>query len=180
MRLLRYVGLLWFLTAAEFILMTAMEFLLFRRLSGGLASLDVQPYFTAPQVTQWLKQLGPQGAETILVWHYLTFDLIFPALLGLALAASILVLARRLPRFAAMPSWSQLMVAAAFVGPYVAFDYAQNWAVIQLLRDPFAVSDRAVSTASGLNLAKFVFGAIPFVAIALFALASQKGRQGIS
>jgi hypothetical protein len=179
-RALRHTRLLWFLGAAEFALMTAMELLLFRRLSGGLASLDVRPCFSAPEVSQWLTALGPQGAETILVWHYLTFDLVFPVLFGLALASSILLLGRRLSRFAAMPHWLQLMATAVLVLPYVGFDYAQNWAVAQLLRQPLSVDPLAVSRASGLNLAKLVFGAIPLLAIALFALAGQKGRQGTS
>ena len=177
MRIVRYTGMLWFLAAAEFTLMLAMEFLLFRRLSGGLPSLDVRPGFSTDDVNQWLTALGPQGAEAVMVWHYLTFDLLFPALFGLALASSILSLGRRLPRFATMPSWLKLVFAAVLVLPYVYFDYAQNWAVMAVIRDPFNIDPAAVARASGLNQLKFVFLALPLVVIALFALAGQKGRH---
>lgn len=174
MRLLRYTGLLWFLSAAEFLLMTAMEFFLFRRLSGGLPSLDVRPGFSVEEVNQWLAALGPQGAETILVWHYLTFDLLFPALFGVTIVSTGLVLGRRLPRFAAMPNWVQVAFAAAIIAPYVCLDYAQNWAVVKLLREPFTDNALAVSRASALNLLKWVSLALPAAILALLALAGQK------
>lgn len=177
MRILRYTGLLWFLATAEFALMLAMELFLFRRLSGGLPSLDLRPGFSADDVGQWLAALAPQGVETILVWHYLTFDLLFPALLGLALFSGILWLGRRLPRFEIIPNWAKLAFAGVMAFPYVFFDYAQNWAVMALLRHPFSVDAAAVATASSLNQLKFVSLALPVVVIALFALAGQKGRR---
>jgi len=66
--------------------MTVMEFFYFRQLSGGLPSLDMRYFgFTPDEGMAWLTALGRRGGEIILVWHYLTFDLLFPALLSLTL-----------------------------------------------------------------------------------------------
>ena len=118
----------------------------------------------------------PARSEIILVWHYLTFDLIFPALLSLALA-SLILLGKRLPRFAALSELARSSFALAIVAPYAAFDYAQNIAVADLLADPFNAKLDSILLASSLVVTKFAFGAIPFIVIALFALAGQK-RSG--
>ena len=178
--ILRYTGVLWFFAVAEFALMAALELFLFRRNSGGRPSLDVRSTFSADDVSQWLAALGPQGAETILVWHYLTFDLLFPALFGGAILCSMVIMGRRLARFLAMPNWVQIVFAAVIVAPYVYFDYAQNWAVVKLLRAPFTADVLAVSSASRLTFLKWVSLALPVVVIALLALAGQKfERSGL-
>ncbi|TIY02407.1 MAG: hypothetical protein E5V22_18340, partial [Mesorhizobium sp.] len=84
LRLSRHAAALCFACAAVFVAMTAMEFLYFRQLSGGLPSLDLRwTGFTPDEGMAWLTALGRRGSEIILVWHYLTFDLLFPALLSL-------------------------------------------------------------------------------------------------
>jgi hypothetical protein len=175
MRVLRRTALLSILAAGEFVLMTAMEFLVFRRMSGGLPSLDTRiAGFTVADVTQWLAALGPQGAETVIVWHYMTFDLLFPLLLSMALASVILWLGNRLPRFAAYSETSRQTFALAIVAPYAIADYAQNLAVMELLQEPFEVDPGEAGVASALVVAKFVFFLLPVLVIALFALAGQR------
>lgn len=176
--LLRYAGVLWFFVAAELIIMLALSWLLFRPLAGGIGLLDLRFMgFDYDLAGAWVGNLGPQGAETVIVWHYMTFDLVLPTLLGFAFAATILRFGMKLPRFAAMPEWAKLAFVFAMVAPYVIFDYAQNWAVIQMLRHPFEVDPGLVATASALNVAKFASGALPVAVIALFALASKKGAR---
>lgn len=178
MRILRPTGLLWLLVGAEALLMQMMEFFVFRRFSGGSPSLDLRwAGFTAREASDWLHALGRQGAEAVIVWHYLTFDLLFPVLLGMAFASTILLLGSRLPRFAVMSPAFRLCFALVLSLPYVFFDYAQNWAVVQLLREPFEVLSADANLASALNVLKFVFGALPVAVIALFALAGNKGGQ---
>lgn len=175
MRVLRYPALLVFLAAGEFVLMTILEFFYFRRLSGGLPSLDLRFLgFTAREATTWLAAIGPDGAQSILVWHYLTFDLLFPALLSLTLASLIIHFGKRLPRFAALPEAARTSFALAIVAPYAVLDYAQNFEIAQLLADPFNARLDTMLLASSFVVAKFAFGAIPFIVIALFALAGQK------
>lgn len=177
MRVLRHVGALCFLAGAEFLLMTLLEFFYFQRLAGGQPSLDLRATgFSTDDVGNWLAALGPTGAQVLLVWHYLTFDLVFPALLSLALASLIVWHGRRLPRFAALSETARSLFALAMVAPYCVFDYAQNLAVARLLSDPANVDSASVSLASGLVTAKFAFGAVPFIVIALFILAGQKKR----
>src|SRR6187399_1955713 len=48
LRLSRHAAVLCFLSAAVFIAMTAMEFLYFRQLSGGLPSLDMRVFGFTP------------------------------------------------------------------------------------------------------------------------------------
>ena len=101
-----------FCSAAVFIAMTALEFFYFRQLSGGLPSLDMRfAGFTPDEGMAWLTALGRRGGEIILVWHYLTFDLLFPALLSLTLVSLILATGRRLKNFRAMPAQIQSIFA---------------------------------------------------------------------
>ena len=177
MRWLRRTGLLCFLAAAEFAMMTALEFLYFRRLSGGLPSLDMRFLgFTGEEALEWLNALGAHGKEIVLVWHYLTFDLVFPALLSAALASLILRAGRGMPRFACLPERTRIATAVGLVLPYMLVDYAQNIAVARLLSDPLNANPASLSLASGLVVAKFALGAVPFIVIAVFALTGHKGR----
>ena len=59
----------------------------------------------------WLTALGRRGGEIILVWHYLTFDLLFPALLSVTMVSLILATGRRLKTFRALPAQLQSMFA---------------------------------------------------------------------
>ena len=95
LRLSRHAGALCFLSAMVFIAMTVLEFFYFRQLSGGLPSLDMRIFgFTPDEGMAWLTALGRRGGEIILVWHYLTFDLLFPALLSVTLVSLILASGR--------------------------------------------------------------------------------------
>ena len=180
MRVLRHTSLLVILALGEFLMMAALELLYFRQLSGGLPSLDVRAFgFTAGEATAWLAAIGPSGAQTILVWHYLTFDLIFPALLAAALASLIIHFGRSLPRFAKLPERVQTLLAAVLVLPYMGFDYAQNLAVASILADPFQAKLETILLASSLVVLKFAFGVIPVLVIVLFALAGHKRTNRI-
>lgn len=162
-------------TAGVFVAMTGLEFLYFQQLSGGLPSLDLRFMgFTPDQAMVWLTALGRRGSEIIIVWHYLTFDLLFPVLLSLALMALLLVTGNALPRFAAVPARMQAVFALVLVLPYTFFDYAQNIAVVRLLSDFLSANPDSLAFASTLIVCKFVFGAIPVIVIAAFLLAAQK------
>ena len=175
MNWLRETGFLCFLASVEFVLMTLMEQFYFERLSGGLPSLDVRVLgFSREEGMEWLTALGPGGSETILVWHYLTFDLVFPALLSAALASLILRFGNRLPRFAALSDTGKLALLGAAVLPCMLTDYAQNIAVARLLSDPLNADPFSLSLASGLIVTKFALFAIPLLVIAVFLLAGQK------
>jgi hypothetical protein len=107
--------------------MNGLECLYFRRLSDGIASLDLRfAGFSSEDVTEWLKALGAHGREAVSIWHYLTLDLVSPAVLGLALASMIVATGNRHPRFARYDTHSKAAFAAVLVLPYVFADYAQN------------------------------------------------------
>ncbi|RWC52635.1 hypothetical protein [Mesorhizobium sp.] len=175
LRLSRHVAPLCFLSAAVFIAMTAMEFLYFRQLSGGLPSLDMRVFgFTPDEGMAWLTALGRRGGEIILVWHYLTFDLLFPALLSVTLVSLILAVGRRLKAFRVQPAQMQSIFALVLVLPYTLAHYAQNIAVARLLSDFLSANPDSLSLASALTVTKFALFAVPVIVIATFWLAGQK------
>lgn len=178
LRLSRHAAPFCLLTAAVFIAMTAMEFFYFRQLSGGLPSLDMRILgFTPDEGMAWLTALGRRGGEIILVWHYLTFDLLFPALLSVTLVSLILATGRRLKSFRAMPAQLQSIFALVLVLPYTIADYAQNIAVARLLSDFLYANPDSLSFASALIVTKFALLAIPVVVVAAFTLVDQRRRQ---
>jgi len=175
MRLPRHVAALCFLSAAVFVAMTMMEFFYFRQLSGGLPSLDMRYLgFTPDEGMAWLTALGRRGGEIILVWHYLTFDLLFPALLSLTLVSLVLATGRRLQNFRELPGQVQSIFALVLVLPYTLADYAQNIAVARLLSDFLSANPDSLSFASALIVTKFALLAIPVVVIAAFWLVGQR------
>lgn len=174
----RHAAALCFASAAVFITMTALEFLYFRQLSGGLPSLDIRfTGFTPDEGMAWLTALGRRGGEIILVWHYLTFDLLFPALLSVTMVSLILTTGRRLKNFRAMPAQLQSLLAVILVLPYTLADYAQNIAMARLLSDFLSANPDSLSLASSLIVTKFALLAIPLVVIAAFTLAGLRRRQ---
>ncbi len=177
-RLRRHAAALSFATAAVFAAMTLLEFFYFRSLSGGLPSLDLRFWgFSESEGFAWIASLGRPGAEIILVWHYLTFDLIFPALLSLTLVSLILKAGERLPRFAAMSETMRSVAALVLVLPYTIADYAQNIVVARILSDPPSAGAKSMSLASALIVTKFALLAVPAIIIAAFALAGLRKRS---
>ncbi|MDX8482791.1 hypothetical protein RFN28_30660 [Mesorhizobium sp. VK24D] len=175
LRLSRHAAALSVASAAVFVAMTALEFFYFRRLSGGLPSLDMRVTgFTPDEGMAWLTALGRRGGEIIIVWHYLTLDLLFPALLSLTLVSLILAFGRRLTNFRAMPAQLQALCALVLVLPYTITDYVQNLAVARLLSDFQSANPDSLSLASSLTVTKFVLLAIPVAVAAVFALAVKR------
>ncbi|RWD79487.1 MAG: hypothetical protein E5W38_02515 [Mesorhizobium sp.] len=175
LRLSRHAAALSVASAAVFIAMTALEFFYFRRLSGGLSSLDMRVAgFTPDEGMAWLTALGRRGGEIIIVWHYLTFDLLFPALLSLTLVSLIVAFGRRFGNFRAMPAQLQALTALVLVLPYTIADYAQNFAVARLLSDFQSANPDSLAFASSLIVTKFALLAIPVLIVAVFALAAQR------
>jgi len=181
LRLSRHAAALSVVTLAVFAAMTVLEFLYFRRLSGGLPSLDMRfAGFTPDEGMAWLTALGRRGGEIILVWHYLTFDLLFPMLLSLTLVSLLLATGRRLAKFRAMAAPAQSLLAFVLVLPYTLADYAQNFAVARLLSDFQSANPDSLAFASALTVTKFALLAIPLIVIAAFYLADQRqaGQSG--
>ena len=177
LRLSRHAGALCVASIAVFIAMTLLEFFYFRRLSGGLPSLDMRfTGFTPDEGMAWLTGLGRRGGEIIIVWHYLTFDLLFPALLSFTLVSLILAFGRRIARFRAMPAQLQALSAVVLVLPYTIADYTQNFAMARLLSDFQSANPDSLSFASSVTVAKFVLLAVPFLAVAAFVLVGRRRR----
>ena len=177
-RLARHAVPLCVASAVLFIAMTALEFLYFRQLSGGLASLDLRfAGFTPDEGMAWLTALGRRGSEIILVWHYLTFDLLFPALFSVTLISLILATGRRLPRFRGMSERGQSIFALLLVLPYTVADYVQNIVVARLLSNFLVANPDSLSLASGLIVTKSVLALVPILVILFFLLTGQRQRR---
>jgi hypothetical protein len=122
----------------------------------------------------WLTALGRRGSEIIIVWHYLTFDLLFPALFSLTLLGAIMALGIRLPFFARMSESAQALLAVGLVLPYTLADYAENIAVMRLLSDFLYANPDSLTFASMLVVAKFVLLLVPLAATAALYAAGRK------
>lgn len=147
--------------------MAALEFFYFRSISGGLSSLGWRPFGFEPQDgIAWLTALGPRGAEGLLVWHYFSIDLVFPALLSVTLLSLLLFAGQKLPWFMGLRARRRGALAICIVAPYLLAHYAQNVVLIQILSDPQSANAETLSLASTLGTLKFAF-----LFIALFILA---------
>lgn len=167
MKLERHAAAFSFAAAAVVVAMTVLEFFYFRRIGDGASSLDLRfSGFSPEDAMSWLNALGPRGRETVIVWHYLTFDLVFPALFALALASIILALGRDEPRFPQVRR-KAYAAAAALCAPAALADYAQNVAVARLLMDPLNATPDSIAVASALVIAKFVAYVPPLATIAM-------------
>jgi hypothetical protein len=161
-------------SAVLFAVMIVLEFFYFQRLSGGLSSLDIRlTGFSSDDAVAWLTALGEPGREAVLVWHYSSFDLFFPAVFGLALLGVFLNIASRSPVLALRSRRAQLAAGTLIVLPYVVSNYAQNLFIVRMLSDPSAASIWLTSVTSVLVMAKFVFALAAMVVIAAVFLRGQ-------
>jgi len=171
----RHAPALCLVTLAVFLAMTALEFLYFQNLSGGLVSLDLHVLgFTPDEGMAWLTALGRRGSEIIIVWHYLTFALLFPMLLSATLISLLLETGQRLPRFAAMSARGRALLALGLVLPYTLAEYAQNVAVIRLLSDFLNADPDSLALASGLTVTSSTLAVVPMIVIVAFYLAGRE------
>jgi hypothetical protein len=158
-----------------FLLMLLLEHLYFRRLSGGLPSLDTRlAGFSTDSAYAWLTALGPAGSQAVLVWHYMTLDLVFPALFGLTLASLTLAASRNVPFLATYSLQARSMASLVWVTPYVTADYAGNILVARFLSDPTGTRPEIIDIASILVVLKFVFAAIGIIVIVAMTLIGQR------
>ena len=157
-----------------FVVMNVLEFFYFRRLSGGLSSLDIRLLgFSSDDAVAWLTALGEPGREAVLVWQYSSFDLFFPAVFGLALVGIFLHVASRSPVLSQRSKRTQLAAGILVVLPYVIANYAQNLFIVQMLSDPSAASIWLTSATSVLVMAKFF---LALAALAAIVFVSLRGR----
>ncbi|OQM75928.1 hypothetical protein BFN67_03240 [Pseudaminobacter manganicus] len=174
----RHAAALVTVSAGMLIVIILLEFFYFRRLSGGLASLDMRVFgFTPDEGMAWLTALGRRGSEIVIVWHYLTFALVFPALFSLTLIALFLSAGQRLPRFAALSNSVRVGFALALVLPFTLADYVQNFAVVRLLSDFLSANPDSLGLASALIVTKFALGLIPLAVIVAFYLAGERHKR---
>lgn len=174
----RHAGIMSLASVGVFAAMAALEFVYFRRLSGGLPSLDLRIFgFTPDEGMAWLIALGRAGSEVIIVWHYLTFDLLFPALFSLTLVSIVMAAGQRLPGYSALPGKTQAMVGLALVLPYTLAAYGENIVLVRLLSDFLAANPESLRLASALVVTKFALAAVPVIVIGAFMLAAQRHHR---
>jgi hypothetical protein len=162
-------------SAMLFVVMVALEFFYFQRLSGGLASLDIRlTGFSSDDAVAWLTALGEPGREAVLVWQYSSFDLFFPAIFGLALLGLFLNAASRSAIPVLRSKRAQIIAGILIVVPYVLANYAQNVFIVRMLSDPSAASIWLTSVASILVMAKFV---LALAAMAVIAVVFRQSRD---
>lgn len=158
-----------------FLAMAALELFYFEQLSGGQVSLDLRMFgFTPDEGMAWLTALGRRGSEIIIVWHYLTFDLLFPALLSITLVSAVLALGNRLTRFTEMSNRKRALLALGLVLPYTLAAYAENIATVRLLSDFLYANPDSLTFASILVVSKFVLLFVPLAAAAFLYMAGRK------
>lgn len=178
MRFLRNPTVLTVAAIPVALVMLALEFLYMRPLTNG-ASLDWRfEGFRPVEALSWLTALGPRGRETVLVWHYLTADLLFPFLVGFALAGFTYFAARRAPWFRDLSDLRLRQLCVLWVLPYLIADYGQNFMIATMLIDPVGASHSLIRTASVFVILKHIFFAIGLINLAVLALLARRATTG--
>lgn len=178
MRLLRNPIVLTVAAIPVGLVMLALEFLYLRPMTGGQASLDWRlEGFKPMEALSWLTALGPRGRETLLVWHYLTADLLFPLLVGFALGGFTYYAARELPRLRQFGDLQLRRLCVAWIMPFLIADYGSNAMIATMLIDPVGVSHSLIRTASVFVILKHAFFAVGLLVLALLAWLGYRERS---
>ena len=178
MRFLRHPGVLTVAAIPVALVMLALEFLYLRPLTGGQASLDWRyDGFRPMEALSWLTALGPRGREAVLVWHYLTADLLFPFLVGFALGGFTYYAARQLPFFRRFTDATLRKLCVLWIMPYLIADYGENIMISAMLIDPVGVSHSLMRTASAFVILKHIFFGIGLIAIAALVLMARRSAR---
>jgi hypothetical protein len=127
----------------------------------------------------WLGRVDEAGATAkVIGLHYLSFDLVLPALLAAALASWLYVLSGGVPVTAELSQPKRYWLAALAVLPYLAFDYGQNVVNVALLLAADWRTDAMLGLASALNVTKFLAFGLAFTAVlVLGAVAGVRALQ---
>lgn len=125
--------------------------------AGGLAPFDMRPLgYSGEQARAFLAALSDEGRVFYIdVQHKL--DILYPALLGLALVLGFQLL---FPR-----PWATVFSVIALVG--VAADYLENYLVTVMLTSGEPVADKLVSLASFWTVSKSLSATISFLVLLL-------------
>ncbi|GHD05672.1 hypothetical protein ACFOEZ_01925 [Tianweitania populi] len=175
MRFLRNPGVLTVAAIPVALVMLAFEFLYLRPLTGGQASLDWRfDGFKPMEALSWLTALGPRGREAVLVWHYLTADLLFPVLVGFALGGFTYYAARRVSFFRRLADSTLRKLCVLWILPYLIVDYGENIMISAMLVDPVGVSHSLIRTASVFVILKHVFFGIGLIVIAALSVLARR------
>lgn len=150
---------LYAMTFLVFLAMTPVRFWLNGQL-GAYKSPDISPGMSVEDLQAFLDAMakplaGATGSYWFKALHTFTLDLALPVLLGSAIVVFLLQTARRLPRFAALNSNVQRLVAAMLALPYVAFDYRENFRVWQLIEGKALLDEDFAGSLATLTLLKF-------------------------
>lgn len=177
MRFLRNPGVLTVAAIPVALVMLAFEFLYLRPLTGGQASLDWRfDGFKPMEALSWLTALGPRGREAVLVWHYLTADLIFPFLVGFALAGFTYYTVRRVPFFRRFSDATLRRLCVLWILPYLIVDCGENIMISAMLVDPVGVSHSLMRTASAFVILKHIFFGIGLIVIAVLTFVARRAE----
>lgn len=178
MRFLRHPVVLTVAAIPVALVMLALEFLYLRPLTGGQASLDWRfDGFKPMEALSWLTALGPRGREAVLVWHYLTADLLFPVLVGFALGGFTYYAARRLPFFRRFADATLRKLCVLWILPYLFVDYGENIMISAMLIDPVGASHSMMRTASVFVILKHIFFGIGLIAIAVLSVLARRAAH---
>ena len=179
MRFLRNPGVLTVAAIPVALVMLALEFLYLRPLTGGQASLDWRfDGFKPLEALSWLTALGPRGREAVLVWHYLTADLLFPVLVGFALGGFTYYAARRIPMLRRLNDATLRKLCVLWILPYLIADYGENIMISAMLVDPVGVSHSLIRTASVFVILKHVFFGIGLIVITALTILARRAANG--
>ncbi|HEV7415242.1 hypothetical protein [Tianweitania sediminis] len=178
MRLLRNPIVLAVAAVPVALIMLALEFLYLRPLTNGQSSLDWRfDGFKPMEALSWLTALGPRGREALLVWHYLTADLVFPFLVGFALAGFTFYAAREVPRLRQLGEDRLQLLCILWIVPYLLADYGSNGLISAMLIDPVGVSHSLIRTASVFVILKHLFFGIGLVMLAGLVWFGRRARS---
>ena len=156
-------------TAIAYLAFVPVRWLIERQAGCGFIAPDMNfpPDFAAYGAAKaCLTGNGGAGLDAFARWHSLGLDLVFPALLALAVTVILLRVGEGLPRFSALGGNAKWLAAAVLPVTYAVADYVENWNVVRWLKSGDDALLPLISALTTLKFAALIVAAI--VAAALF------------
>lgn len=164
-------------TAIAYLAFVPVRWLIEKQAGCGFTAPDMNfpPDFAAYAAAKTcLTGNGAAGLDAYARWHSLGLDLVFPALLAVAITVILLRIGEGLPRFKALGGKAKWLGAALLPVAYALADYIENWNVVRWLKSGDDVLLPLISALTALKFAALIVAAL--VAAALF-LATLKHKR---
>ncbi len=164
-------------TAIAYLAFAPVRWLIEKQAGCGFTAPDMNfpPDFAAYSTAKTcLAGNGGTGLDAYLRWHSLGLDLVFPALLAVAVTVILLRAGEGLPRFKALGGKAKRLGAALLPAAYALADYIENWNVVRWLKSGDDALLALIPTLTTLKFAALIVAAIVAAALYLSTLKHKR------